>query len=115
MKSIIAKSNNSNGGLVFVNPAMLSKLTKDEFIVFNVVIVGAVLLIILSSYVLPRIAKVYWNSSKKLSLQNFRQIKQNRKIRYIFSKIFVPLKYVGFLESGLTRVGSSILVRNKIL
>ena len=57
MKSIIAKSNNSTGGLVFVNPARLSKFTKDEIIVLNVVIVGEVVLIILSSYLLPRIAK----------------------------------------------------------
>ena len=58
MKSVIEKSNNSTGGLVFVNPAMLSKLTNDEFIVLNLVIVGGVLLIIISFYVLPGIAKV---------------------------------------------------------
>ena len=37
MKSVIEKSNNSTGGLVFVNPAMVSKLTNDESIVLNVV------------------------------------------------------------------------------
>ena len=107
MKSIISKSNNSTGGLVLVfgNTGMLPKLTKDEFIVLNVVIVGGVLLIIISSYVLPRIAKAYWNYSKKLSqyiiifgekkIQNFGQIKNSRKIRSISklgSKIFVPFK-----------------------
>jgi hypothetical protein len=125
IKSIIAKSNNSTGGLVFVNPARLSKFTKDEIIVLNLVIVGGVLLIIISSYLLQRIAKASWNYSKKLSqytiifgekrIQNFRQIKKYRKIRSIFklgSKIFVPLKYVGFLERRLIRVGSSILVRS---
>ena len=47
IKSIIEKSkkNNSTGGLVFANPAMLSKLTNDELIVLNAVIVGGVLLI----------------------------------------------------------------------
>jgi len=125
MKSIIAKSNNSTGGLVFVNPGMLSKLIKDEFIALNLVIIGGSLFIIISFYVLPRIAKASWNYSKKFSkntrtfaekrIHNFRQIKKTRKIRSIFSKIFVPLKYVGFLESGVIRIGSSILVRNKIL
>jgi uncharacterized membrane protein len=68
MKSVIEKSNNnSTGALVFVNPAMLSKLTKNEFIVLNVVIVGGVLLIIISSYILTRIHKAYWNYSKKLA------------------------------------------------
>lgn len=57
MKFLIEKSN--NGGLVFVNPAMFLKLTNDESIVFNVVIVGGGLLIIISSYVLLRIAKAY--------------------------------------------------------
>ena len=111
MKSVIEKSNNSTGGLVFVNPARLQKLTKDEFIVLNVVIVGGGLLIIISSYVIPRITKACWNYSKKLSqytitfgekrINNFQQIKKSRKIRSIFrlgSKIFVPLKSVGFLE-----------------
>jgi hypothetical protein len=127
MKSVIEKSNNnSTGALVFVNPAMLSKLTKNEFIVLNVVIVGGVLLIILSSYILPRIHKAYWNYSKKLAqytinfaekrIRNFGQIwtnKKSRKIRSIYklgSKIFVPFKYVGFIERG-----AIILVRDKIL
>ena len=106
---------------------MLPKLTKDEFIVLNLVIVSGVLLIIISSYVFPRIVKVYWNSSKRLlqyiitfaekRIQNFRQIKKCTKIRAIFSKIFLPLKYVGFIESGVIRLGSFILVKvkNKIL
>jgi len=91
MKSVIEKSNNSSGGLVFVNPAMLLKLTKDKFIVLNVVILSGVLVIIISSYVLPRIAKVYWNYSKKLSkyiisfgkkrIQNFRQIKKGKLVK----------------------------------
>ena len=67
MKSVIEKSkNNGTGGSVFVNPAILSKYTNDELIVLNLVIVGGVLLIIISSYVLPRIYKAYWNYSKKL-------------------------------------------------
>ena len=128
MKSVIEKNNNSTGGLVFVNPAILSKLTNHEFIVLNVVIVGGVLLIIISFYVLPRIAKAYWNYSKRFSqyiitfgekrIQNFAQIKKSRKIRSISklgSKIFVPFKYLGFIERGAIKVGSSILVRNKIL
>ena len=65
MKSVIEKSKtNGTGGLVFVNPA--SKYTNDELIALRVVIVGGVLLIIISYYVLPRIAKVYGNYSKKL-------------------------------------------------
>ena len=112
MKTVIEKSNNnSTGSLIFVNPAMLSEFTKDEIIVLQVVIVGGVLVIILSSYLLPRITKAYCNYSKKLSqytitfgkkrINNFQQIKKSRKIRSIFrlgSKIFVPLKSVGFLE-----------------
>jgi len=68
MKSIIEKSknNNSTGGLVFVNPTILSKYTNDEFIARNVVILGGVLIIIISYYVLPRIAKAHGNYSKKL-------------------------------------------------
>ena len=38
MKSVIEKSNtNSTGGLVFANPAILSKYTKDELIALDVV------------------------------------------------------------------------------
>ena len=68
MKSIIEKSknNNSTGSLVFVNPTILSKYTNDEFIARNVVILGEVLIIIISYYGLPRIAKAYGNYSKKL-------------------------------------------------
>ena len=58
MKSVIEKSkNNGTGGLVFANPAILSKYTNDELIALNVVILGGVLIIIISYYVLPRIAK----------------------------------------------------------
>jgi len=123
MKSIIEKNNNnSTGGLVFANPAMLSKLTNDEFIVLNVVIVGGLLLIIISSYLIPRIAKAYWNYSKKLSQytitfgeKRIRKIKKDRKIRKLGSKIFVPFKYIGFIERAAIKVRSSIRVRNKIL
>ena len=68
MKSVIEKSknNNSTRGLVFTNPAILSKYTNDELIALNVVILGGVLIIIISYYVIPRIAKAYWNYSKKL-------------------------------------------------
>ena len=67
MKSVIEESkNNGTGGLVFANPAILSKYTNDELIAVNVVILGGVLIIIISYYVLPRIAKAYWNYSKKL-------------------------------------------------
>lgn len=107
MKHLIEKaSNNSTGGLIFGNPAILSKLTNDEFIVLHVVIVSGVLLIIISSYVLPRIAKAYWNSSKIL----LQYIKTFDK-----SKIFLPFKYVGFIERIVIKLISSILVRNKIL
>lgn len=100
-------NNNNTSGLVFANTVILSKLTNAEFIVLNVVIVGGVLLLIISSYVLPRIAEAYWNSSKILS-------------QYIITfgkKIFFPFKYVGFIERGVIKVSSSILilVRNKIL
>jgi hypothetical protein len=95
MKSVIEKSNNITGNLVFVNPAMFSKLTKDEFMVLYVVIVGGVLLIIISSYVLPRIAKVYWNYSKKFSQyiitsgeKKIWKTKKSKKIRGLGSKIF---------------------------
>lgn len=64
MKNVIATANNSTKGLVFANSAIFSKLTKDEFIVLNVVTISGVLLIVVSSYVLPRIAKAYWNYSK---------------------------------------------------
>ena len=37
MKSVIEKTNNSTGGLVFVNPARVSKLTNNELIVLNIV------------------------------------------------------------------------------
>lgn len=58
MKSVIEKSkNNSTGGLIFVNPAILSKYTNDELIALNLVILGGGLIIIISYYVLPRIAK----------------------------------------------------------
>lgn len=67
MKSILEKSNNDTGGVVFLNPGTFSKLTNGEFIVLNVVIVGGVILIILSSHVLPRIGKAYLNSSKRLT------------------------------------------------
>jgi hypothetical protein len=113
MKSVIEKSHNSMEGLVFVNPEMFSKLTNDEFIVLNVIIVGGVLLIIISSYVLPRIAKVYWNYSKKLSQyiitfseKRIRKMKKSKKIRKLGSKIILPFKYIGL---------SSIRVRNKII
>lgn len=63
MNSVLEKSkNNSTGGLVFANPTILSKYTNDELIALNLVILGGVLIIIISYYVLPRIAKY----SKKL-------------------------------------------------
>lgn len=58
--------NNGTGGLVFANPAILSKYTNDELFALNVVIIGGVLIIIISYYVIPRLAKAYWNYSKKL-------------------------------------------------
>ena len=117
MKSVIEKSNNNGtGGLVFANPAILSKYTNDELIVLNVVIVGGILLIIISSYVLPRIAKAYWNYSKKLAITfSKKRIQKSRKISKLGSKIFVPFKYIGFIERAAIKVGSSIRVRNKIL
>jgi hypothetical protein len=63
MKNVIAANN--TGGLVFANPAIFSKLTSDEFIILKGVITSGVLLIVISSYVLPRIAKAYWDYSKK--------------------------------------------------
>lgn len=93
MKSVIEKSHNSTEGLVFVNLEMLSKLTNDEFIVLNGIIVGGVLLIIISSYVLPRIAKVYWNYSKKLS--QYIITFDEKRIRKLGSKIILPFKYIG--------------------
>lgn len=67
MKSVIEKSkNNGTGGLVFANPAILSKYTNNELSALNVVILGGVLIVIISYYVLPRIAKANWNYSKKL-------------------------------------------------
>jgi hypothetical protein len=65
--AIAAAKNTSTGGLVFTNLAILSKLTKDEFIVLNGVIVNGVLLIVVSSYILLQIAKAYSNYSKKVS------------------------------------------------
>jgi len=123
MKSVIEKSkNNSTGGLVFANPAILSKFTNDELIALNVVIVGGVLLIIISYYLLPRIAKDYWNYSKKSAQYTLtsgekiiRKIKKSRKIRKLGSKIFVPFKYIGFIEIAAIKVGSSSRIRNKIL
>ena len=54
MKQVIAT--NSTGGLAFLNPAILSKLTKAEFIVLNGLIMGKVLMIVISSYVpLPKL------------------------------------------------------------
>jgi hypothetical protein len=115
MKSVIEKSNNITGNLVFVNPAMLSKLTKDKFIILNVVVVGGVLLIIISSYILPRIAKIYWDYSKKFSQyiitsgeKRIWKIKKSRKIRGLGSKIFVPFKYIGFIERAAIKVSSFI-------
>lgn len=106
MRDIIAKANStSTGGLVFANSALLSKLTKDELFVLNVVIVGGVLLIVVSCYVLPRIAKAYWNYSKKVS----------QYIKTYGKKVFLPFKYVGFIKRRLIKLKSSILVRNKIL
>ena len=52
--------------MVFANPVILSKYTNDELIAINVVILGGVLIIIISYYVLPRIVKAYCNYSKKL-------------------------------------------------
>ena len=123
MKSVIEKSNNnSTGGLVFVNPAIFSKLTNEEFIVFNVVIVGGILVI---SYVIPRIAKAYYNYSKRVSqyiisfgekkIKNDKKSKRINSISKLGSKIFIPFKYVGFVERGVIKVGVSILARNKIL
>jgi hypothetical protein len=105
MKSVIEKSNNITGNLVFVNLAVLSKLTKDEFIVLNVVIVGGVLLIIISSYVLPRIAKVIMYSKKfsqYIITSGEKRIwkrKKSIKIRELGSKIFVLFKYIGKVNS----------------
>ena len=60
--------NNGTGGLVFANPAILSKYTNDELIALNIVIIGGglIIIIIISYYIIPRIAKAYWNYSKKL-------------------------------------------------
>ena len=80
MKSVIEKSkNNGTGGLVFANPAILSKYTNDELIAVNVVILGGVLIIIISYYVLPRIAKAYWNYSKKLMDKLISKRKEQRR------------------------------------
>lgn len=118
MKSVIEKTNNSSGGLVFVNPASVSKLTNNELIVLNIVIVSEVLLIIISSYVLPRIVKAYSNYSKKLSHYTINfgkkrmwQIKKSRRIKKLGSQILIPFKYIGFIERAAIKVGSSIRVR----
>ena len=67
IKSVIEKSKHNNTiGLVFANPGILSKFTNDELIALNVVILGGFLIIIISYCILPRIAKAYWNYSKKL-------------------------------------------------
>jgi hypothetical protein len=102
MKSVIEKT---NGGLVFVNPAIVSKLTNDEFIICNIVIVSGFLLIIISYYVLPRIAKASWNYYKKLSQytisfgkKGVRKIKKSRRIRKLGLKLLVPFKYIGFIK-----------------
>lgn len=113
MKSVIEKSHNSTEGLVFVNLEMLSKLTNDEFIVLNGIIVGGVLLIIISSYVLPRIAKVYWNYSKKLSQyiitfseKRIRKMKKSKKIRKLGSKIILPFKYIELSSIFKSEIGN---------
>lgn len=118
MQSIIDKNNNSTGGLVFLNPAIISKLTNDEFIVLNIVIVSGFLLVIISYYTLPRIAKAYWQYSKKLSQytltfgkKRIRKLKKSRRIRELGSKILVPFKYIGFIERAAIKVGSSIRIR----
>ena len=111
MKSVIEKSNSTKGGLVFVH---LSKLTIDECIVFNLVIVGGILSIIVSSYILPRVGKAYWHYSQKAaeytissienSIDHLKKSRKIKKLRYSISKlsqkIFLPFKYVGFLENG---------------
>ena len=110
MKSIIAKSNNNNtGGLVFASPVTLSKFTNDELIVINLIIVGGVSLIIISSYLLPRITKAYWNYSKKLSRytitfckKRIRKIKEFRKIRK--QKHIAKLKKDQTVQSNLKKV-----------
>lgn len=110
MKSVIEKSHNSTEGLVFVNLEMLSKLTNDKFIVLNGIIVGGVLLIIRSSYVLPRIAKVYLNYSKKLSqyIITFgeKRIRKIKKIRKLGSKIILPFKYSGLSSIFKSEIGN---------
>ena len=117
MKSVIEKSNSTKGGLVFVH---LSKLTIDECIVFNLVIVGGILSIIVSSYILPRVGKAYWHYSQKAaeytissienSIDHLKNSRKIKKLRYSISqlgqKIFVPFKYVGFFEKGVMKLGS---------
>lgn len=106
MKNLIAIANNtSTGSLVFANSAILSNLTKDEFIVLNGVIVNGVLLIVVSSYVLLRITKAYWNYSKKVS----------QYIKIFGKKVFLPFKYIGFVKRRVIKFRSSILIKNKIL
>lgn len=111
MKSINQASNTTNGGLVFVHPASFSELTISKCIVFNLVIVGGVLLVIVSSYLLPRVGRAYCHYSRKsveytISFIENRidHLKKSQKLRYSISKLsqklFLPFKYVGFLENG---------------
>ena len=114
MRSINKATNTTNGGLVFVHPSNLSELTISKCIVFNVIIVGGILLIIGSYYILPRIGRVYCNYSQKLAqytisfveiridhLKKSRRIKKLRcSISKLSQKIFLPFKHVGFIENG---------------
>ena len=122
MKAIIAKSNSNGGGLVFIHP--FSKLTRDEEIVFNVVIIGGVglVIIIISYYVIPRVARAYWRFFKKSakytisSVENrIDHLKKSKKLKKLGQKIFIPLKYFGFIENGALKLVSYSWSVSKII
>jgi hypothetical protein len=97
MKAIIEKSER---GLGFINTL---KLTKDQLIVFEVTIIGGVIVVIISRYVLTRIAKVYCHYRKKLAEYAIASAEDESKnleklgnfaIPFVWDKIFLAKKDV---------------------
>lgn len=58
---------NNTGGLVFCSPTVLSKISNQNLIDLDIILIGGFSIIIATFYVLPKIGKLYWHISHKIA------------------------------------------------
>jgi len=122
MKSEMAKG---NGGLVFVNPAFISKLSHSQFLLLNTILVGGIVVVVENFYLLPKILKGHWKLSKNIAesafnivdnitlekITNHKSINRSTSfLRKYYSKIFIPFKYIDFIEKLIIQLVKGVSI-----